>query len=338
MEPNLRPHRRFNPLTRDWVLVSPQRALRPWLGQVESAASPAEPAHDPACHLCPGNPRADGRRNPKYEGVFAFDNDFPALLPAAGEAPLHRGGLLSSAPESGRCRVLCFSPRHDLSLSRMSETEAAAVVELWVCEFKGLSAEPGTGYVQIFENRGAMMGASSPHPHGQAWSSESVPNEPAKEQAAQSQYLAEKSRCLLCSCEALERAAGERTVFSNDHFTVVVPFWAVWPYETLLLPRRHVADLAALHAEERAALGAAIRRLTAAYDRVFDAPFPYSMGFHQRPTDGQSHEEWHLHAHFFPPLLRSATVRKFMVGYELLASPQRDITAEQAAVRLRELA
>jgi UDPglucose--hexose-1-phosphate uridylyltransferase len=328
------PHRRFNPLTGEWVLVSPQRDQRPWQGQVEAPAAAAPPAHDASCYLCPSNARSGGARNPDYKSVFAFDNDFAALK-LSGSAEYESEGLLKAETESGICRVLCYSPRHDLALSTLDAAAARAVVDLWVEEYKTLGARDDVGYVQLFENRGVMMGASSPHPHGQVWASRSLPDLPGKEQTALQAFARERGECLLCSYAKLEAARGERLVAANPSFVAVVPFWAVWPYETLVLPRAHRASVEQLCAAERDDLASLLRRLTAAYDRVFSAPFPYSMGFHQRPTDGESRDEWHLHAHFFPPLLRSATVRKFLVGYEMLAAPQRDLTAESAAARLR---
>lgn len=334
------PHRRRNPLTGQWVLVSPHRTQRPWLGQVEPEEKlERRPQHDPGCYLCPGNPRVNGAINPRYEQTYVFDNDFPALLPPTDQPAPADGarGLLVAEPEPGICRVLCFSPRHDLSLPDMAATAVRTVVEAWREQWLELAAVPHIGYVQIFENRGAAMGASNPHPHGQIWATGSLPNEPALEQAGQAEYLRQTGRCLLCECACLEASRRERLVCENEHFLAVVPFWAVWPFETMLLGRRHATALDGLAGEELDALAELLGRLTRAYDALFGVPFPYSMGFHQRPTDGAAHPEWHLHAHFYPPLLRSATVRKFMVGYEMLGSPQRDLTAESAAARLREV-
>ncbi|MEI7528249.1 MAG: UDP-glucose--hexose-1-phosphate uridylyltransferase [Elusimicrobiota bacterium] len=335
---NIHPHRRLNQLTGDWVLVSPHRAARPWQGQVEKAAVPPKLRYDPTCYLCPGNARAGGARNPSYRGVYAFDNDFAALLPDTPAAKsVKGGGLLVARGEPGVSKVLCFSPRHDLTLSRMDRPAVRAVVDTWAAEYKGFCARPGLNYVQIFENRGEMMGCSNPHPHCQIWATATVPNEPAREQRSFRRYRASGGRCLLCDYLARELSAGERVVCSNRLFTALVPFWAVWPFETLVIGSRHRSGLDRLGAEEKDGLADILRRLTGIYDRVFGVPFPYSMGFHQRPTDGREHPEWHLHAHFYPPLLRSAAVRKFMVGYELLAAPQRDITPEAAAERLRSL-
>jgi UDPglucose--hexose-1-phosphate uridylyltransferase len=330
-------HRRLNPLTAEWVLVSPHRAQRPWQGETESPSLPPALAHDPNCYLCAGNKRPHGAVNPDYTGVFAFDNDYPALVPGTGEAGVARGGLIVAQAESGICRVICFTPRHDLTLARMSAAEIESVVREWIAQYRALGDLGGIGYVQIFQNSGEMMGASNPHPHCQIWASRSLPNEPAKEEASQRAHRAERGSCLLCDYLALELADGERVVCQNDHFVALAPFWAIWPFETLLLPRRHIGTMDALSAGEAAGLAAILRAVAIRYDNLFETSFPYSMGLHPAPTDGAAHPEWHFHAHFYPPLLRSATVRKFMVGFELLGTPQRDITAESAARRLREL-
>lgn len=331
------PHRRFNPLKREWVLVSPNRTQRPWQGQTETTATPAGLEYDPACYLCPGNERAGGARTPKYESTFVFENDFAALKP---DAPLFTSnedgrGILVAEGESGVCRVICFSPRHDLTLAKMSVPEIRAVVDVWAEQYAELGGREDIAYVQVFENRGAMMGASNPHPHGQIWASRSVPNEVVAEAAAQIAYKREHGCCLLCAYREMERATAERVVATNESFVAVVPFWAVWPYEVMVLPLRHVARLEELTEAERDAFAAMLQTVTATYDKVFDTPFPYSMGLHPAPTDEEAHEEWHFHVHFYPPLLRSATIRKFMVGFELLGGPQRDITAESAAETLR---
>jgi len=329
------PHRRFNPLTGTWVLVSPHRTERPWQGQVEQVPTEPPPSYDDQCYMCPGNKRAAGARNPDYKNTFIFGNDYPPLLPGTPDGGMDQEGLLVAAGETGICRVLCFSPRHDLTISRMETPDLRRVVDAWVEQWQELGNHPFINYVQIFENRGAMMGASNPHPHGQIWASSSIPDEPAKEQAAQQSHYRRYGSCLLCCYVSLEQKSGERLICENDHFAAIVPFWAIWPFETILISRRHAASLVDLSSQERNSLADILKRLTAKYDAVFQVPFPYSMGFHQRPTDGQSREEWHLHAHFYPPLLRSATVRKFMVGYEMLATPQRDVTPESAAQRLR---
>jgi UDPglucose--hexose-1-phosphate uridylyltransferase len=330
-------HRRLNPLTGEWVLVSPHRTQRPWSGQTEQPAGPVPPAYDPDCYLCPGNHRAHGVINPHYRQTFVFDNDFPAMQPGAGHGEIDRAGLIVARGEPGLCRVVCFSPRHDLTLSRMDVADIEGVVRLWGEQYAALGAMPEINAVQIFENRGAMMGASNPHPHGQIWASHALPNEMARELAAQTAHWHDRRSCLLCGYLELEREAGERIVLQNDHFTALVPFWAIWPFETMVLPHRHAGGIDELSHGERRALSEMLSGLTIRYDNLFRTPFPYSMGFHQKPTDGRPHPEWHLHAHFYPPLLRSATIRKFMVGFELLGSPQRDITAEGAAERLREL-
>ena len=333
-------HRRYNPLTREWILVSPHRTQRPWRGQVERTPPAARPAYDPACYLCPGNLRAGGVRNPDYRETFVFDNDFAALLPDAdgvSQTAQRQSPLLVSHPERGICRVICFSPRHDLSLAELPTTQIRRVVDVWAQQYAELGALPFINYVQIFENKGEMMGASNPHPHGQIWANETLPTELLKEDRAQNDYLRESGRCLLCDYLALEQAERARVVVENEGFLALVPFWAIWPFETMLLSKRHVPSLAHLRGEEKDALADILKRLTTRYDNLFQVSFPYSMGFHQQPTDGEPHPAWHLHAHFYPPLLRSATVRKFMVGYEMLAQPQRDLTAETAAQQLREL-
>ncbi len=331
------PHRRYDPLRREWVLVSPHRFERPWQGETERVSSETRSAYDPACYLCPGNARAGGVLNPAYEGTFVFDNDFAALLPDTPVGALEESGLIVAYSEPGICRVVCFSPRHDLTLSRLPVAEIRRVVDTWTAQYQELGSLPFINSVQIFENRGAMMGASNPHPHGQVWANASLPNEMARELAALDEYQIRHRACLLCDYLALEQKAKERLVCWNDHFVVLVPFWAVWPFETLVLSLRHVTGLDELSTSERDSLADVLKRVTTHYDNLFRTAFPYTMGFHQRPTDNQPHLECHLHAHFYPPLLRSATVRKFMVGYELLGMPQRDITAETAAARLRSL-
>jgi UDPglucose--hexose-1-phosphate uridylyltransferase len=332
-----KPHRRLNLLTGEYVLVSPHRTKRPWQGMVDAAPAAGRPPYDPGCYLCPGNERAGGARNPAYTETYIFENDFAALLPDPAPADPSPGGLLAAEPGRGVCRVLCYSPRHDVTLGNMEPKAIRRVVDAWADQYAELGRLPWIRHVQIFENNGAMMGASNPHPHGQIWANQRIPNEPAKESKSQRTYGEEKKSCLLCDYLALERERKERIVCENGSFAVLVPFWAVWPYETMLLARAHRGALPDLAEKERDDLAEILPRLLRAYDRVFDAPFPYSMGFHQRPTDGENHPEWHLHAHFYPPLLRSTTVRKFMVGYEMLAQPQRDITAESAAERLRIL-
>ena len=329
------PHRRCNPLTREWVLVSPHRTQRPWQGQVEKPNTQPQPEYDAKCYLCPGNERAGGVRNPAYTSTFSFDNDFAALKPATPLDRFEQAGMLVAETVPGICRVICFSPRHNLTIANMDPGDLRLVVDEWARQYAELGARDFIRYVQIFENRGEMMGASNPHPHCQIWASHALPNEVVKERDAQKAWLAERGTCLLCEYAKLELAAGERVVEKNDSFLTVVPFWAVWPFETMVIARRHLASMDQLSSAERDDLADILRLTTARYDRLFLVSFPYSMGFHQRPTDGEAYIEWHFHAHFFPPLLRSATVRKFLVGYEMLAMPQRDITPEWAAERLR---
>ena len=329
------PHRRFNPLTGEWVLVSPHRAKRPWLGQLEKTSPENLPQYDPTCYLCPRNERAGGFKNPDYESTFTFDNDFAALLPE--ETPEHASShpLLASISERGLCRVVCFSPRHDLTLPELDNASIENVITTWTEQTVDLSKNDFIHYVQVFENKGAVMGCSNPHPHSQIWATEHIPNEPAKELEHQKNYFNQNGRTLLSNYLAEEHKRNERIVFSNDHFTALVPYWAVWPFETMIVAHRSIARLNQLNSAEVTALADIYKRVTTRYDNLFEISFPYSMGFHQAPFDGKAHLEWTLHAHFYPPLLRSATVRKFMVGYEMLAMPQRDITPESAAERLR---
>ncbi len=331
------PHRRWNPLSQEWVLVSPQRTQRPWQGQIEKTAEPRDIPYDPTCYICPGNLRAGGVRNPVYSSTFVFENDFAALKRDTPENHLDQGGLLVARTERGTCRVVCFSPNHSLSIPRMSPAELRLVVDTWVAQWEELGGDSGFRSVQIFENRGEMMGASNPHPHCQIWANESLPNELEREQGAQRAYQDAHGSCLLCDYLRLELGSQERTVCENGSFAALVPFWAVWPFEVIVIAREHVTGLDGLDGRQRDDLAQILKRVTTRFDNLFETAFPYTMGFHQRPADGAPHPEWHLHAHFYPPLLRSATIRKFMVGYELLATPQRDITAETAAARLRAL-
>jgi UDPglucose--hexose-1-phosphate uridylyltransferase len=335
------PHRRWNPLRRSWVLVSPHRTQRPWLGEVSKTTTGATLAHDPDCYLCPGNKRAGGEVNPNYEHVFSFVNDYSAVLPdppaAAEESPSR---LLVAEPVQGICKVLCFDPNHSLTLAKMQVADIRIVVDAWVRETEEIASLGWIKNVQVFENRGAMMGASNPHPHCQIWATSVIPDETAIETESQQGYRAEHGSCMLCDYLAAERSSAEsqRIILENEHFTALVPWWAVWPFETMIVARRHLGLFPELSSEERDGLADVLKRLTSRYDKLFDVSFPYTMGFHQAPVNGSPHPEWHFHAHFFPPLLRSATVRKFMVGFEMLGMPQRDITPEDAAARLRTIA
>jgi UDPglucose--hexose-1-phosphate uridylyltransferase len=334
-DPTEHPHRRYNALTGDWILVSPHRTKRPWQGQVERLPREDRPRHDPVCYLCPGNERAGGLRNPDYEHTFVFTNDFAALLPDTPAAPAEGHDLLEAEAEAGTCRVICFSPRHDLTLPEMAPSDIRAVVDVWARQTSELGAR--YRWVQVFENKGAVMGCSNPHPHGQVWAGTALPNEVAKEDSRQAAWLIDHESPLLVEYAALEAARGERVVLADEHWLVVVPYWALWPFELLLLPRRPVLRLPDLTDAERDGLAVTLKRLLTRYDNLFEVSFPYSMGWHGAPTADGDWRHWQLHAHFFPPLLRSATVRKFMVGYEMLAEAQRDLTAEQAAERLRGL-
>ena len=330
------PHRRWNPLRQSWVLVSPHRTQRPWQGEVGQKSAPSGMAYNPQCYLCPGNQRAGGAVNPAYEGIFSFEDDFAALLPdspAEMEPPV--SPLLVAEPARGLCKVLCFHPDHSLTLARMTQPEIRRVVDAWAREYQEIGSLDWIEYVQIFENRGAMMGASNPHPHCQIWATDFVPDEPAAETRAQREHLTQTGHCLLCDYLAAERAAGERVIFENEHFAALVPWWAVWPFEVLILSRRHLGALPELSDAERDGLADTLKRMTTRFDNLFETSFPYTMGFHQSLASGGEDPEWHFHAHFYPPLLRSATVRKFMVGFEMLGMPQRDITPEDAAQRLR---
>jgi UDPglucose--hexose-1-phosphate uridylyltransferase len=333
------PQRRLNPLTGDWVLVSPHRATRPWLGQVEKNITYNPSAYDPGCYLCPGNERAGGVKNPPYSSTFVFDNDFPALLPGPLTS-LHQDDVpfLVREPEQGICRVVCFSPRHDLTLPELDLSAIERILSTWTEQSEDLGGYDFISYVQVFENKGDVMGCSNPHPHSQIWASTHVPNEPAKELERQTAYFNEYQRSLLADCIAEEHKRKERILVSNDHFTALVPFWAVWPFEILISAHRSgLTRLTQMSSAELNALAEVLKFVTTRYDNLFEISFPYSMGFHQAPFDGSPHPEWTLHAHFYLPLLRSATIRKFMVGYEMLAMPQRDITPESAAERLRSL-
>ena len=332
------PHRRFNPLTEEWVLVSPHRLKRPWQGKVESLPIQKRPEYDPNCYLCPGNKRAGGKKNPKYSSTFVFDNDFSALLPKRKTKINSKiNSLLLAQPESGICRVICFSPKHNLTLPQMKEKDIRKVIDLWIKQYRELGKKDFIKAIQIFENKGEIMGCSNPHPHGQIWATESIPVEPAKENKSQKAYFEKNHKCLLCDYLNIEKKQKIRIVCENSSWIVVIPFWAIWPYETLVLPKRHVGDLTQLKVGEKKDLANILKRITIRYDNLFNISFPYTMGFHQSPTNNQDYSYWHLHIHFYPPLLRSATVKKFMVGFEMMGMPQRDITAELAAEKLRSL-
>jgi UDPglucose--hexose-1-phosphate uridylyltransferase len=328
-------HRRFNPLRGEWVLVSPHRTKRPWLGQVEKAAPSDRPAYDSKCYLCPGNQRVGSDLNPKYDSTFVFTNDFSALLPDTPDSEPGTDDLLRTEPARGECRVICFSPRHDLTLAEMSAPDIRQVIDVWAAQVFELSKRHR--WVQVFENKGAVMGCSNPHPHGQIWAGNFLPNEAAAEDREQLKYWEKKNSPLLLDYARREVQDQVRIVERNEHWVVVVPFWAVWPYEVLLLPLRAVRQLTDLTDAGRTSLAEILRAFLIRYDNLFETSFPYSMGWHSAPNGPEDVSHWQLHAHFYPPLLRSASVKKFMVGYEMLAEAQRDLTPEQAAQRLREV-
>ena len=328
-------NRRLNILTGEWVLVSPHRWKRPWLGKEEESSKVNLPDYEPDCYLCPGNERAGGIRNPDYKKTFVFDNDFSAMRSDVQSSVLNNNELLVAEAESGICRVVCFSPHHNLTLSEMKTQDIRLVVDVWINQFTELGDREDINYVQIFENKGEIMGCSNPHPHGQIWANKTVPVEPAKETLRMQNYLEQKKTCILCDYLYIELKEKERVVVENDDFVVIVPFWAVWPFETIIISRRHFKDLIAFREDEKNSFADILKKISVVYDKVFNVSFPYSAGIHQAPTDGGEHSDWHFHYHFYPPLLRSATVKKFMVGYEMLCNPQRDLPPEANAEKLR---
>ncbi|MDP4173787.1 MAG: UDP-glucose--hexose-1-phosphate uridylyltransferase [Bacteroidota bacterium] len=329
-------HRRLNILTGEWILVSSQRTKRPWQGQVEKASIEVRNQYEAECYLCPGNKRSSGEINTEYDSTFVFTNDFSALNLKTPEDSVNEKGLIVAKSEKGTCRVVCFSPRHDLTIAEMEVDEIKNIVKAWKSEYLTLGSKEEINYVQIFENKGQVMGCSNPHPHGQIWAQETIPVEPFKEQSKQHDYYEKNRTSLLSDYLKLETEKKERIVYENDGFVLLVPFWAVWPFETMIIPRRHVQNLNQLTEEDISHFADILKAVTVKYDNIFNTSFPYSAGIHQSPTDGLSHSEWHMHMHFYPPLLRSATIKKFMVGYEMLANPQRDITAEMSAKILRD--
>lgn len=334
MDINNTPHRRKNILTGEWVLVSPHRTKRPWQGKKDTPQQAETIAYDPNCYLCPGNERAGGAKNPNYSGTYSFTNDFAALLQSKDERFID--GLLEAESESGICKVICYSPNHGLTLPLMDVKSIIDVIKLWQSEYKELGGNPDINHVQIFENKGAIMGCSNPHPHGQIWAQRSIPQEVQKKIVQQKKYWDKNGRSILGDYINQERIAQQRIVSENDSFVALVPYWAVWPFETMIVPKRHVSSIIDLNEQEIVDYASILKILTIKYDNLFETSFPYSAGIHQSPTNGQNNKHWHMHMSFYPPLLRSAEVKKFMVGYEMFANPQRDITAEQAAKRLRD--
>ncbi|MBN1901508.1 UDP-glucose--hexose-1-phosphate uridylyltransferase [Candidatus Sumerlaeota bacterium] len=329
------PHRRFNPLNGEWVLVSPHRMKRPWQGASEKIAPEERPAYDPRCYLCPGNTRANGEKNPDYTGTYAFENDFRALLDNVPPEQKLESPLFEKQNVNGTCRVLCFSHRHDLTLAEMEPGEIQQVIAMWINQSRELAQK--YKWIQIFENKGEIMGCSNPHPHGQIWASDALPTEPAKEDLHQLKYFRKYDSLLLQDYVHLEMEKGQRVIASNDDWAIVVPFWAVWPFETLLLPRFFIQHIYDLNAAQEKSLAEILKKILVRYDNLFESPFPYSMGWHGAPEQPKEQAHWQLHAHFYPPLLRSATVKKFQVGYEMLSEAQRDLTPELAALKLKSL-
>ena len=331
-DPTEHPHRRYNPLIDEWVLVSPHRAKRPWQGQVEHNQATAQLAYDPDCYLCAGNTRINGQVNDNYKQTYVFGNDFAALKEISPQYK-QEDPLFTMEVEQGESRVICFSPDHSKTLPQMSINEIVEVIKTWQRQYHELGNQ--YPWVQIFENKGAIMGCSNPHPHGQVWAQAHLPTLAVKKQKAQQDYLNNYASNLLLDYASKELVNQERIVIENPHWLVVVPYWAKWPFETLLLPKFPIQRMTELSEDTQGTLADIIKQLTIRYDNLFNCSFPYSMGWHGAPFDNENHPEWTLHASFFPPLLRSATIRKFMVGYEMMAEAQRDITPEQAAERLR---
>ncbi|MCH7414369.1 UDP-glucose--hexose-1-phosphate uridylyltransferase [Belliella sp. R4-6] len=330
-------HRRFNPFTGSFVQVSPHRSKRPWQGQQERVIKSEQVTYDPECFLCPSNTRVGGEVNPDYKNTFVFTNDFGALTQDIPSGEYEDGDFFIAKSERGICKVICFSPDHSKTIPQLSQEEVFEVVKTWQREYLELSKLDFINYVQIFENKGEVMGCSNPHPHGQIWAQESIPDEPLKKQQSFSSYFLKNGENMVSAYLNAELKKSERIIYQNEHFVVLVPFWAAWPFEAMIAPKKAISSIAKMSDEEMASLADAYRVLTIKYDNLFEVSFPYSAGIHQAPTDEQDHPEWGLHMVFYPPLLRSATVKKFMVGYEMLANPQRDLTAEKSAGILRDL-
>ena len=329
-------HRRFNPLTGEWNLVSPHRTQRPWQGKVEHNSYQQIPAYKDDCYLCPKNMRANGEVNPDYPSTFVFDNDFSALKSDQQSFNNDASELIKAKSEKGICRVVCFSPKHNLTLAELEVEEIIKVIKVWQEEYLTLGGKPFINYVQIFENKGEIMGCSNSHPHGQIWAQESIPNEPLKEQNNQLKYFREKNKTLLNDYLILEKQKQERIVSENESFVLLVPFWAFWPFETIIISKNQKSNIIQFSEKEVKEFAEILKVTTVKYDNIFNVSFPYSAGIHQAPTNGTDHSEWHFHMHFYPPLLRSASIKKFMVGYEMLGEPQRDITAEKSAEVLKQ--
>ncbi|MGC4040398.1 MAG: UDP-glucose--hexose-1-phosphate uridylyltransferase [Flavobacterium sp.] len=340
MEPfktNEHPHRRYNPLLDEWILVSPHRNKRPWQGQNEKLHEDNRPQYDTECYLCPGNSRSNGIKNPDYTDCYVFENDFSALLQEEVAFDNQSSNLFQLKPERGINKVVCFSPKHNLTLPEMEITDIEKVVQIWKEQYIELGSHDFINYVQIFENKGSVMGCSNPHPHGQIWAQSSLPTQVERTQKNLRSHYEKNKTSLLKDYLEQELKHQERIVAENNHFAVVVPFWAIWPYETMIISKRHFGNIIGMTNDESRAFAEIIKTITIKYDNLFETSFPYSAGIHQAPTDRVSHPEWHFHMHFYPPLLRSATVKKFMVGYEMLGEAQRDISPEQSAEILRKL-